>query len=350
MKQQRLCYISRDYYDQASAGNKAKADTEDTLTEMGAINLGLQRTIKNSKIIAFFRNLVGIIRACFLIRKGDILFLQYPIKKYFSFICTIARIKGANTISLIHDIGSIRTHRLTPQQEVKRLSHSDYLIATNLMMREWLLKHGMQKPIGALGLWDYRAPHFNKYPDRTFNPQDIKIAYAGALHIKKNPFLIDLSRTLKDWNLVIYGNKKCLTGWEDNPHISYKGFIDSEKFIQSVNADFGLVWDGDSLSTCSGVFGDYLKWNTPHKVSLYLRAGLPIIIWEEAAVASILKEEGVCITIKSLEELTEKLKALTTSKYKQLKENARQLAKELNEGHFLHHALNNYHTENKISL
>ena len=61
--------------------------------------------------------------------------------------------KGAKTISLIHDIGSIRTHRLTPTQEVKRLSHSDYILASNTKMTEWLKAHGMKKPMGALGLF-----------------------------------------------------------------------------------------------------------------------------------------------------------------------------------------------------
>ena len=59
MKQNRLCYISRNYYNLTSAGNKAKTDNEDTLAEMGAINLGLPRTIKNSKILAFFLDLIG---------------------------------------------------------------------------------------------------------------------------------------------------------------------------------------------------------------------------------------------------------------------------------------------------
>ena len=89
--------------------------------------------------------------------------------------------KGAKTISLIHDIGSIRTHRLTPTQEVKRLSHSDYILASNTKMTEWLKAHGMKKPMGALGLFDYRSANFNQH-DRTFNPQKIKVAYAGALH------------------------------------------------------------------------------------------------------------------------------------------------------------------------
>lgn len=94
MEQHRLCYISRNYYNLTSAGNKAKTDNEDTLMEMGAVNLGLHRTVNNSKILAFFLNLAGIIRACFLLKKGDVLFLQYPVKKYFSLLCDVARRKG----------------------------------------------------------------------------------------------------------------------------------------------------------------------------------------------------------------------------------------------------------------
>ena len=72
-QQHRLCYISRNYYNLTAAGNKAKADNEDTLAEMGAINLGLQRSVRNSKILAFFIDLAGIIRACLLLKRGDTL-------------------------------------------------------------------------------------------------------------------------------------------------------------------------------------------------------------------------------------------------------------------------------------
>ena len=157
MKQNRLCYISRNYYNLTSAGNKAKTDNEDTLDEMGAVNLGLHRTVRNSKIIAFFLDLAGILRACLLLQKGDTLFLQYPVKKYFSFLCKIARMKGAKTVSLIHDLGSFRRKKLTIQKEINRLSNSDYIIASNEKMKGWLKEHGLQKPVGALGLFDYRS-------------------------------------------------------------------------------------------------------------------------------------------------------------------------------------------------
>lgn len=341
MKKHRLCYISRNYYDLNGAGSKAKVDNEDTLAEIGATNLGLKRTVKNNKILGFFLDLTGIIRACLLLKRDDVLFLQYPVKKYFTFLCKIAKLKGAKTISLIHDIGSIRTHRLTPAQEVQRLSHSDYILASNLKMKEWLKAHGMKRPMGALGLFDYRSPLFNQ-DTRTFSPQDIKVAYAGALHVKKNPFLIQLSSKLNSWNLVIYGNKEGLKGWKENERIQHQGFMPSDDFIHTVDADFGLVWDGDSLETCSGVFGEYLKWNSPHKVSFYLRSGLPVIIWKEAAVASIIEQRGAGITINTLQELEEKLKTLTVDGYAKMKENAKCLSKELNSGHFLRQALKEY--------
>ena len=131
MEQKRLCYISRNYYNLTSAGNKAKTDNEDTLVEMGAINLGLPRTIRNSKILAFFLDLIGVIRACILLQKDDVLFLQYPVKKYFSFLCHVTHLKGAKTVSLIHDLGSFRRKKLTIQKEINRLSNSDYIIASN---------------------------------------------------------------------------------------------------------------------------------------------------------------------------------------------------------------------------
>lgn len=341
MEQKRLCYISRNYYNLTSAGNKAKTDNEDTLVEMGAINLGLPRTIRNSKILAFFLDLIGIFRACILLQKDDVLFLQYPVKKYFSFLCHVAQLKGAHTVSLIHDLGSFRRKKLTIQKEINRLSNSDYIIASNEKMKGWLKEHGLQKPVGALGLFDYRSA--SPCQEKATERGQIKVVYAGALSMKKNSFLVKQSQTLSSWQLLVCGNKEGLQGLQDNPQITYQGFVPSEEFIKHVDADFGLVWDGGSLDGCSGEYGQYLKWNSPHKVSFYLRAGLPLIIWKEAAVAPIIEKAGAGITIGSLEELDDILKALTLEDYQKIKAKTVIMAKRLNEGYFLHQALEEFY-------
>lgn len=338
MSEHRLCFISRNYYDLTSAGNKAKTDNEDTLLEMGAVNLGLRRSVRNSKAAAFFLDLTGILRACCLLRRDDILFLQYPVKKYFSFLCRMAHWKGAKTLSLIHDLGSFRRRKLTIEQEIARLSHSDYIIASNENMKRWLESHGMKKPIGSLGLFDYRSEETN-LTIKTKEPEERRIVYAGALSMRKNAFLVKLSQQQLDCHLIIYGNKEGLQGLADNTNISYKGFMPSEQFIRNVDADFGLVWDGDSLDTCSGNYGEYLRWNSPHKVSFYLRASLPVIVWKEAAVAPIIEQAGAGFAISSLAELGNKLKQFSQEDIARMKQQAAETAKKLNKGTFLREAI-----------
>ena len=114
----------------------------------------------------------------------------------------------------------------------------------------------------------------------------------------------------------------------------------AEDFIAGVEGDFGLVWDGDSTESCTGSFGEYLRWNSPHKVSFYLRAGLPIIIWREAAVASIIEQEGIGLCIDSLSELDTLLPTITPEQMETMRTNVRRISEKLAQGGFLRDALN----------
>ena len=339
----RLCYISHNYY---KGGNKAKNDIERILTRMGAINIGLKRTGINSKVISFIVNLVGILKACFLMKKDDTIVLQYPLKKYFSFVCHIAHFKGANPICVIHDLGAFRRKKLTVKQEIKRLSNSDYIIASNKAMASWLKEHGMKKPLGDLGLFDYLSGNKGTTKSMDSDSGTRKVVFAGGLSMKKTAFIVKLSEcSLTSWHLDVYGNKDGLRGVHDNSQMSFKGFVPSEEFVNHVCADFGLVWDGNSIDTCSGNFGEYLRWNSPHKVSFYLRSGLPVIIWKEAAVAPLIEQLGVGITIGSLEELNLKLTSITDEQLLGMKAKAKELTKKLDEGYFLKQALLRYQNQ-----
>lgn len=336
----RLCYISHNYY---KGGNKAKNDIECILAGMGAINIGLKRTGINSKVISFFVNLVGVLKACVLMKKDDTIVLQYPLKKYFSFVCHIAHLKGASPICVIHDLGAFRRKKLTVKQEIARLSNSDYVIASNKAMASWLKEHGMKKPLGDLGLFDYLSQSEGVVKRMDSDNEKRKVIFAGGLSMKKTAFIVKLSEcSLTSWHLDVYGNKDGLQGVHDNSQISFKGFIPSEEFVNHVIADFGLAWDGNRIDTCSGNFGEYLRWNSPHKVSFYLRSGLPVIIWKEAAVAPLIEHLGVGITIGSLEELNQKLASIPEEQLLSMKAKAKDLAKKLNEGYFLKQALLQY--------
>ena len=80
-------YLSKNYPNLSSAGNKAKTDIETILSDAGFVNIGLKQTHYNNKLLGFIFTLLGVLKASFLVSKGDWLVLQYPLKKYFSFIC-----------------------------------------------------------------------------------------------------------------------------------------------------------------------------------------------------------------------------------------------------------------------
>ena len=335
----RLCFISRNYRGVESSGNKAKTDNEATLRQMGAVNLGLPTTYYNNKVATFFLDLAGVVKSFFCMRRGDVLLLQYPVKKYFSLICRVARWRGVRPVALIHDLGSMRRKRLSVRHEIRRLSNAGYIIASNATMAQWLRDQGLQRPVGALGLFDYRSQAVA--PQRNDSlPDTPSLVYAGVLATRKNTFLLDLCQEASPhYRLDVYGNRDGLPGLSESALVRMHDFMPAEDFIAGVEGDFGLVWDGDSVDSCTGNFGEYLRWNSPHKVSFYLRAGLPIIIWSEAALAPIVAEEGIGLCIHSLRELDNLLPAITPEQMQQMRRNVQRICDKLARGGFLRDAL-----------
>lgn len=336
----RLCYISRNYRGVNSSGNKAKTDNEVTLRQIGATNLGLPTTYYDNKIITFFLDLVGILKTLFCIRKGDIVFLQYPVKKYFSFICHVAHMYHAETWAVIHDLGSMRRRKLTIRKEIKRLNGADCIIASNEVMAEWLRNNGYTGRLGALGLFDYRSASDIPSTSRPTPYKDAPtLVYASAIAMRKNSFLLEMMPQQWGFHLDIYGNCENMPQLKETEYLHLHSFMDADKFISDISGDFGLVWDGDSLESCTGSFGEYLKWNSPHKVSFYLRAGLPVIIWKDAALASLIEKERAGLCISSIKELNQLLQSVSPEQMAEMKTNARKIARRLANGDYLRQAL-----------
>ena len=121
-------------------------------------------------------------------------------------------------------------------------------------------------------------------------------------------------------------------------NISYKGILSAEELPGALVQSFGLVWDGNSMDTCTGNYGSYLKINDPHKVSLYLSSGLPIIIWSEAALADIVRDEKLGITVDSLKDIDKALSEVKVDDYQKMCSNVQNIAKLMRKGYFLTNA------------
>ena len=122
-------------------------------------------------------------------------------------------------------------------------------------------------------------------------------------------------------------------------NIHYNGSLPADEVPNALTTGFGLIWDGLTTETCSGDFGEYLKYNNPHKLSLYLSSGLPVIIWAKAAEAEFVKKYNLGFAVNSLNEIPAIFNTLTEDKYCNMANNVKDIASKLTSGYFTKKAI-----------
>ena len=301
----------------------------------GFHNLGLKQTTYSNKILDFFLTFFGVLKAVFSLRCNDVLVLQYPIKKYYYLLCFTAKVRGAKIITLVHDLGAFRRKKLTPAQEIAKLSKSDVIIAHNPNMEAWLRENGFTKPIVLLGIWDYLGKQTRQIVKTKMPTSDIH--FIGDLHPSQNAFLYLLSQRLSSHHLRLIGSNFQLD--KAGKGTVYMGFRQDCDLMSAGLNGWGLSWYGEALDTGIGRVGEYMQINNPHKVSLYLRCHLPIIIWEKAGLAQFVLEHGIGICIDSLENIENAIAAVSEVEYKAMRERVNILNNRIKHGYYFRNAL-----------
>lgn len=281
---------------------------------------------------------------------GQNIIIQYPFykgKMFDSFDSILRKLMLRNRVFLIvHDIDSLRSEEQSliaqnnaVKSEVELLNKADSIILHNQSMYDVLSKNGLNVPhIIKIEVFDYLIG-----PDKI--SLDIKrelsknIVFAGNL--SKSQFISKLPE-LNRHNITIqmYG-PFFPESLNSCPFIHYNGNLDAEEIVFKLKGSFGLVWDGPSLDTCEGQYGNYMKYNNPFKVSMYIAAQLPIIIWKGAAIADFIQKNNIGITVDSLEDIEPKINALTEESYEIMLKNIRELSYKVRQGEFMETAMKN---------
>ena len=326
----RLVYLTRNYKTTGNGGGKARVDIEDILARRGAVNLGLRRTYYHNKITDFLLNLIGIIRFSLTLRRDDTVVLQYPIKKYYTLLCRISHCRKARVVTLVHDLGSFRRKRITVDEELRRLSHSDVLIVANANTVNWLKAQGLHKPMIEQVAWDFMS---DAKPQPTAGGAR-SMSFIGALSPGRNAFLYSLP---DDIELHLYGNGGDAS--KSHEGMTIHGFATPDQLIAEAKGRYGLIWYGSSTREHDGYIGEYIKYCNPHKLALYMRAGKPIIIWNGSGVADFVNSEGIGLTVDNLDNIGEILKKVSEEEYQTMTKNVRRIAARMAEGAYMSESL-----------
>ena len=330
-----------------NAGNKARNDVEVIFNRLGfaPLKVRVEDWYKMNVLNAQIHKYRALLRAFKSLKKNDAIVIQFPLLHHSLFINSLLKSlknRGVNIYLLIHDLETLRfvNDKTLPFRMKLRmkLTESDTfhsvtgIIAHNPIMKSVLVDKGVEADkIVSLGIFDYLIPNFQEKSDQT---KDQPIIVAGNLAQEKAGYLYSLPEE-PAYNL--YG-----VGFDESRALANETYFGSflpDELPAALEGGFGLVWDGDSAETCSGVFGEYLRYNNSHKASLYLASGFPLVVWKQSALSHFVLENGCGIAVESLHDLKETIANLSDADYQKLVGNAKRVGQEIREGHYLKTAL-----------
>lgn len=332
--------ISTDVQKAKNAGYKAKKDIINILSDFTPLYIPSKMRIFNT--INYLT--VGMKKLIQPIRENDEVIVQFPIEGFYSLsILWMEELyrqlvsKKAKIITLVHDLDGLRyENEKKKQNDISILNQSTTIIVHSEEMKQWLKESGIIRPMVVLELFDYLSDAKMVSAEKMKK----KIVFAGNLN--KSPFL---KREIS-FDLDVFGPCCFVEELPDNVH--YCGSLNPNKLTKYIeNYAFGLVWDGESLNEITGNTGRYLKYNVPHKFSLYLASGLPVITWKEAAIAKIIKKYDLGIVVSSLNEVPGKLHQLTEERYGEIRENVCVIQNKILAGEYIKEALRKV---NKVNI
>jgi len=307
-----------------SAGGKAKNDAFDILLKNGFTPSYKPSHKRSIRIVQQYLSLRKI-------KKDTLLFVQYPAISEVLMNKLIKRIKksGAKSVALIHDLPSIQGMGGETDNELRQLSVFDYLIVHNEKMEAYLKEKGYQGKTVVLGIFDYLHDVEKPVP---YTAYENSVCVAGNLD--KGAYIRKLDE-ISSYKFDLYGVNKVLDLTKIQ-NAEYKGCLPSDEIVYLLESNYGLVWDGESLDECAGIYGRYLLYNNPHKLSLYLSSGRPVIVWVKSAVAPFVKENGLGVVVDSLKEL----ESMDLQKdYETYKKNVADIKEKLGVGYYLTQAI-----------
>ena len=316
-----------------NAGFKAKYDIERIVNSLYPDCKCVTITYKDKPHGIVMSLLYGIRRVLLFeanIRKGETIILQHPLTTRKSSIR-----KAGKKICIVHDLDGLRgATEEVGQAQIEFIKEFDVVISHNCSMTKELIRSGINKRhIIDLELFDYLCRDDNTRKN-TFDSKRPKVVYSGNLSKEKCPFIRQLDGKKIKFDINLYGNG--LNGKIAEDGRMHKMGCFSPDAPGEIEGDLGLVWDGDM----SGFVDEnttkyYNKFNNPHKLSCYIAAGIPVIVWRKAAVAKFVVENNIGYLIDEIYDINN----LDFSDYDTKFNNVQKMSKRVRKGYYTKKAI-----------
>lgn len=331
-------YTLEEYvFDDFNASSKARKDVSRFVLQNGFKTLGKndKTKIKNSKVSKTLMALGLYMKLFFTLGKNDVLFLQTSLV-VLKPILWMKKVRKFKVAYLIHDLfslsyseaESIHVHEPEIKKDMSVLSQCEYVIAHNPTMASKLQAFGCKSKLISLDIFDYytELPSMRRlYREHT----PWKVVFAG--YLPKAQFLHRIDESKHQYEMIIYGVPK--TEFKAS---EYKGSVDADILPSVIEGHFGLIWEGAYKVKKED---NYTRLNNPHKMSMYIVAGLPIICWKESAAAKFVEKYYLGFSVESLDDIDAQLNAISSDEYQKMLDNCLKMRESLVQGKHIRKAL-----------
>jgi hypothetical protein len=287
-----------------SAASKAVLDCNAIFLQQGYRDFTFTVSNNSNRIWYYALLLKNMLVFFFSMKPGSVVGVQYPllsINNVFRYFIKLAKFKNVSFFCIVHDIHSLRTggkDAASIQQDISNLNRFDSIIVHNKEMLAWLKQNGLQPKAIILEVFDYLSSNFEV--SKSDNSGKDLIAYAGNLI--KSKFIYSLHK-LRNCNFNLYGPGYITALASLTDSVIWKGQYSPEQISKELEGNFGLIWDGEHCESCDEIMGNYLRYNAPHKFSLYIAAGLPVIAPADSAIGNFIKANNIGYLIDSVYDL-----------------------------------------------
>ena len=260
---------------------------------------------------------------------NDIVIFQSPTWNGITFderlMLQLSAYKGLKKIFFIHDIPPLmfEENRWLLKRYISLYNHADLIILPSENMADYLRAEGFTvSKIVVQKMWDFPVSI-----DFSINPQFKRVInFAGAANKDKFSFV-------KEWK---YDTVKLLVtaaegDWQHDEKVEFIGwFRDQNRLANALrgNGGFGLLWTEHEYTK------EYMKLCACFKVSLYLAAGIPVIVHSSIPEASTIVRKNLGFAVTTLDEAVDKVESITEEQYGQMIKNVAEFGELVRGGFF----------------
>ncbi len=316
------------------SGQKAPADVRQMAGHLGfaAVDLApFTRSSRTGRAVNISRAGLQALVAAPTLARSQVLLSQHPLGRVNDVVLDhVAR--RTRSVVLVHDLESLRRIEYA-RREQKTLSSYGVVIVHTPAMADYLREVLPDTRSVVLGCFDYLVT--DPAPLPTLSPRPEALYVIGSLGPDKAAYLYELGGLALP--VRAYG-RGCLT--EQLPvSVTWSGVLDMHRPQLPARDGFGVVWDGTSPDRLAGQMGTYLRYNSPHKFSMYLALGLPVVVAAGSALSELVETEGIGLVAGSLADAACDAAACSPVRWQQLAEQVQRLRQQILNGDHVRTAL-----------